>query len=139
MGEESIWKKSKLWRYFNSVLDRDVGLAAWVVDEVGNIDSELCRCESSGAIIVEGVDSADELSPFPAGVVMNSSCFASSATTFVEGLFGSSNCLFFASCEVIGSSENDFNTHFRKTIFANVVVGPTSMYVGLALSECAIW
>jgi hypothetical protein len=58
--------------------------------------------------------------------------------TVVEGLVGSSNPLFLGSCEAIGSSETDFSTHFRTPFFAKAVVGPSSMYIGLALSDSAI-
>ena len=64
--------------------------------------------------------------------------FSYADISFDVGLVGSNNSLFFGSCEVIGSREIDFNTHLRTPFFNSVVVGPTSMQIGLSLNEVSI-
>ena len=136
--EDSTKEKSKVRRIFSSASVWGVTSELWIDSELGTNDAELGSWEFRGVTLVAGVDSISELSTFPDGGVKNWSCFPSVFKTVVEGLVGSNNSLFFGSCEAIGSSESYFCTHFRTPIFANAVVGPSSMYIGLVLSDSEI-
>ena len=85
-------------------------------------------------LIVEEVAMTWEFSHFSAEGMMNCSAFSSADNSFDVGLVESYNSLFYGSCEVIGSREIDFNTHFRTPFFSSTIVGPSSMYIGLLLS-----
>lgn len=141
--EDSTTEKSKARRTFSSASVWGVASELntselWTDSELRTIEVELGSWESRGVLFMAGVDSLSELSPFLNGGVNNWSCFLSVGKTVVEELVGSSNPLFLDSCEAIGLSETDFSTHFRTPFFAKAVVGPSSMYIGLALSDSAI-
>ena len=105
----------------------------------GITDSEFGSWELSGVMLEYGVDITSELSFFADGGVKKWSSFSSKGTTVDERLSSSSISLFFGLGAFIVSSVIDFNTHLRTLFLAKAVVGPSSMYIGLALSDSVIF